>query len=329
MNEFDKKMKKIFAEEKEVPTNFTRAIQTAMEKSNKKSNKINRRVLNLAAILLIAIILGVEAPSIYAQIKWNIEYKEFENRPVEYASASIKQAMEEGNEKNIQMEYSYHDNIGVKLDSLMITDDFYSMNVEFAFPKEIQIHTDGFTYGYAVYDENKNVYGVYEGALGELGLSTSYWKKLYKEEDIAYNPKDVFPARPLADQLTGATVITSKEGNMIAQVTMKTPRDFPKSKKLFIRIFNVGYTMYEYDEENPEMSLEQKFKITDAEWKLEVEVPNDFYQRQSISLTLEEEVEGFELKKLKVTETGTNVIFKMDGFRDLVMQRNGNGKRRI
>ena len=218
------------------------------------------------------------------------------------------------------MEYVYHDKIGVKLEALLITDDFFSMNVNFVFPKETTINTDTFTYGYAIYDEEKNVYGVYEGGLSDL-MHQGYWKKLYKEVGINYNPKDLFQSRPLADNLTGTTVITSKEGNMIAQTTMQTPREFPKSKKLFIRIFNIGYIMEEYEqqEEGMVLAMEEKFKITDAEWKLEVEVPEDFYQRKTDTFKLAEEIPGFEIQKFKVTKTGSNIIFKMDGFLDLVM----------
>lgn len=321
----DKKLKNIFEEEIEVPKQFTKAIKKTMQvQPNIKKKAKYRKWLNVAAVLLVLVLLGMTTPTIYAQIKWNVEYKEFVNRPIEYGSASIKKAMEEGNEKNIEMDYIYHDNIGVRLDSLFITDDFFSMKVDFVFPKETPINTDTFTYGYAIYDEQKNVYGVYEGALGEI-MNQNYWKKLYKEEKMDYNPKDIFSSRPLADNLTGATVTTSKEGNLIAQVTMQTPREFPKSKKLYIRIFNIGYTMAEYEKKKDsyEMTIEEKFKLTQAEWKLEVQVPESFYQRETVNLKLAKEIEGFELKKLKVTETGTNIIFKMDGFLDLVMSGMG------
>lgn len=321
MKELDKNLKSIFSEKEEVPETFSKMIQETIKENKKVKAKVNnRKWLNLAAVLVVVVLLGTTTPNIYAQIKWNIEYKEFENRPIEYGSASIKRAMKEGNEENIDMEYVYHDQIGVRLDSLMITDDFYSMNIDFVFPKETEINTDTFTYGYAVYDEEKNVYGVYEGALGNL-MQQHYWKKLYQEEGIEYDPKDVFPSRPLADYLTGGQVITSKEGNIIAQATMKTPRAFPKSRKLYIRIFNIGYTMSEYEQQEDKMilTMEEKFKLTEAEWNLEVEVPEDFYQRETIYLRLEEEVNGFELKKLEVTETGMNIIFKMDGFIDVVM----------
>lgn len=321
MNQLDKKLRTILGEEKTVPEGFSKAIQEAMQSQKEdKSQKEYQKWLKVAAVLMVVALLGMATPNIYAQIKWHIEYQEFENRPVEYGSASIQKAIEEGNEKNIEMEYVYHDNMGVKLEALLITDDFFSMNVNFVFPKETPINTDTFTYGYAVYDEEKNVYGVYEGGLSDL-MHQGYWKKLYKEVGIDYNPKDLFPSRPLADHLTGATVITSKEGNMIAQTTMQTPREFPKSKKLFIRIFNIGYIMEEYEQQKEGMvlAMEEKFKITEAEWKLEVDVPEDFYQRKTDTFKLAEEIPGFEIQKFKVTKTGSNIIFKMDGFLDLVM----------
>lgn len=316
MENLDKELRNIFTKEENVPEQLTKTIQKTMSQKEKPKNKIiYYTIRNVVVAMAVITLLGVATPSIYAQIKWNIEYKEFENRPVEYGMASINQAIEQGYEKNIDMEYVYHDNIGVKLDTLMITDEFFSMNVDFVFPKETKINTETFSYGYAVYDENKNVYGVLDVIsnldVKEMAKGNGYWKKLYTEENIPYNKKEIFP-RTISDSTQGATVITSKEGNIIAKTSMTTPKEFPRSKKLYIRIFNIGYTMNQ-------LSISERFELTDAEWKLEVEVPENFYQRESVELKLAEDVDGFELKKLTVTETGTSIIFKMDGFIDMVM----------
>lgn len=316
MENLDKELRNIFTKEENVPEQLTKTIQKTMSKREEPKNKIiYYTIRNVAVAMAVITLLGVATPSIYAQIKWNIEYKEFENRPVEYGMASINQAIEQGYEKNIDMEYVYHDNIGVKLDTLMITDEFFSMNLDFVFPKETKINTETFSYGYAVYDENKNVYGVLDVIsnldVKEMLKGNGYWKKLYTEENIPYNKKEIFP-RTISDSTQGATVITSKEGNIIAKTSMTTPKEFPRSKKLYIRIFNIGYTMNQ-------LSISERFELTDAEWKLEIEVPENFYQRESVELKLAEDADGFELKKLTVTETGTSIIFKMDGFIDMVM----------
>ncbi len=322
MENLDKELKNIFTKEENVPEQLTKTIQKTMNKKEKLKNKnIYYTIRNVAVAMVVVTLLGLATPNIYAQIKWNIEYKEFENRPVEYGMASIKQAMENGYEKNIDMEYVYHDNIGIKLSSIMITDDFFSMDVDFIFPKETIINTETFSYGYAVYDESKNVYGVREGEVFDLEKITKgkgYWKKLYREENIKYDKKANFP-NAIGEFPGVSTVTTSKEGKIITNLSMSTPKKFPKSKKLYIRIFDIGYTMNQYDEENPKLSVSERFNLTDVEWKLEIEVPQDFYKRESIELKLAENVDGFELEKLTVTETGTNIIFKMDGFIDLVM----------
>lgn len=277
MENIDKELKNIFTKEENVPEQLTKTIQKTMGQKEEPKNKIiYYTIRNVAVAMAVITLLGVATPSIYAQIKWNIEYKEFENRPVEYGMASINQAIEQGYEKNIDMEYVYHDNIGVKLDTLIITDEFFSMNLDFVFPKETKINTETFSYGYAVYDENKNVYGVLDVIsnldVKEMAKGNGYWKKLYTEENIPYNKKEIFP-RTISDSTQGATVITSKEGNIITKASMTTPKEFPRSKKLYIRIFNIGYTMNQYNEENPELSMSERFELTDAEWKLEVEVP--------------------------------------------------------
>ncbi len=322
MENLDKQLELIFKKDVDIPGQLTQKIKKAIDQKDKTKRRIIYcKIRNVTVAMLVIALLGLATPDIYAQIKWNIEYKEFENRPVEYGMASIKQAIENGYEKNIDMEYTYHDNIGVKLDSLMITDEFFSMNVDFVFPKETQINTETFSYGYAIYDENKNVYGILDGDyldVKEIVKGKGYWKKLYTEENIPYNKKENFPIT-ISDCPQGTTVITSKDGNIITKTSMTTPKEFPRSKKLYIRIFNIGYTMNQYDEERIELSVSERFNLTDAEWKLEVEVPENFYQRKSAEFKLAEEVKGFELKKLIVTETGTSIIFKMDGFIDLVM----------
>ena len=180
MENLDKQLELIFKKDVDIPGQLTQKIKKAIDQKDKTKRRIIYcKIRNVTVAMLVIALLGLATPDIYAQIKWNIEYKEFENRPVEYGMASIKQAIENGYEKNIDMEYTYHDNIGVKLDSLMITDEFFSMNVDFVFPKETQINTETFSYGYAIYDENKNVYGILDGDyldVKEIVKGKGYWK---------------------------------------------------------------------------------------------------------------------------------------------------------
>lgn len=322
MDELDKKIKKVLTQNINIPNSYINSINTAFieKKKNRKVLK-NLKPLNIIAVLLIIILLGVTTPNIYADIKWNIEYKEFENRKVEYGSATVKDAVDMGYKENIEMEYIYHDNIGIKLSSLMITDDYFSMDIDFKINKDTDINTETFNYGFAVYDENKNVYGVYEPFDFTSNKESNYWKKLYKQENIEYNKKDVF-AVELSDSKQGANVIKSIDKNLVTKCSMTSVEGFPKSKKLYIRIFDLNYTMYYLDENKNQITQSEKFQISDSEWCLEVQVPEKFYQRETINLSLSQNVDGFQLTKLVVTDTGTTIVAKMDGFIDIIM----NGK---
>lgn len=289
-------------------------------KKVKGSGYMNKkRILNIAAILLVVIIVAAMSPSIYAQIKWNIEYKEYQNREISYGSGAVDEAIKEY-EKNVAMDYVYKDNIGVKIDSIMITDDYFKMNVNFRIPEDIEINTDTFVYGFAVYDENDNIYGVsggmFYGSKNDEG--SDYWKKLYKELDIKYDKKDVFAVQ--LNDSTSTGVVTSTRGNIITSTTMTSNKGFPKSKKLYIRIFKIGYNLIQFNEEKTQVVATDSVILTNQEWNFDIEIPEEFYNRETINLKISNEIDGFELTKAEVTETGMVLNVKLKGLVETIME---------
>ena len=286
-----------------------------LQKVKGSGNMKKRKILNIAAILLIVIMLGALTPSIYAKIQWNIEYQEYENRPINYGSATINEAIQEY-EKNIQMDYIYKNDIGIKIDSLILTNDYFKINVNFKLPEDIELNTQTFRYGFAVYDENGNIYGIQERMLFK-DEKVPYWEKLYKELGINYDKKDVFAVQ-LKDS-SGMGVITSQKGNIIAYTEMTSNKGFPKSKKLYIRIFDIGYDLMELNEEKTQMLSAQNVNITNDEWIIELNIPEEFYTRQSINLKLANEVEGLKISKAELTKTALVMKVEQDGLRKAVM----------
>ena len=289
-------------------------------KKVKGSGYMNKkRILNIVAILLVVIIVAAMSPSIYAQIKWNIEYKEYQNREISYGSGAVDEAIKEY-EKNVAMDYVYKDNIGVKIDSIMITDDYFKMNVNFRIPEDIEINTDTFVYGFAVYDENDNIYGVsggmFYGSKNDEG--SDYWKKLYKELDIKYDKKDVFAVQ--LNDSTSTGVVTSTRGNIITSTTMTSNKGFPKSKKLYIRIFKIGYNLIQFNEEKTQVVATDSVILTNQEWNFDIEIPEEFYNRETINLKISNEIDGFELTKAEVTETGMVLNVKLKGLVEAIME---------
>ena len=72
---------------------------------SKIKNKNNiRKILNIAAIFLITMMIGVTLPKIYAKIAWNIEYKEYEKREINTFKEAINDAIEDGYAEKLNMD---------------------------------------------------------------------------------------------------------------------------------------------------------------------------------------------------------------------------------
>ena len=217
------------------------------------------------------------------------------------------------------MEYITQDGISVKVDSIMITDDYFKANINFKFAEGIEVNSNTFDFGVAVYDEQKNVYGVSTRMhIGTNEKYDYYTTNMYKEIGIEYNKKDVY-AIQLSDAKQGGIVSVDEENrNIISKVEMKSSTGFPKSKKLYIRVFDLGYFMTNIDRSNPKNNVAESFTISNAEWHFEIDVPDKFYERQTTELKLKEDIPGVEIEKMAVSEVGLVIRAKIEGLNDIV-----------
>jgi len=71
------------------------------------------------------------------------------------SSVNIKDVTERGLVEKIDMDYVVQDDIGVKIDSLYITDNHLEIKTNFVFPKDKEMNSEHFNFGYAIYDENR------------------------------------------------------------------------------------------------------------------------------------------------------------------------------
>lgn len=289
------------------------AILKKVEEEGIMKEKKNLKILKIAAVFIFVITLGLATPQLYGKIKWNIEYKEYEQRETIYGSASIKEAIESGYGENVQMDYIHQDQIGIKLNSLMITDDYFEMETDLKLPEDIEINTDTLSYGLAIYDENNNIYAVVERIHTADKKIYNYNKKLYKELEIN---SDTVPL--VSSCVTG--ISSAEKGNIIMKTTMTSTKGFPKSKKLYIRIFDIGYNMIEVDKQIGKIISSEDFQISNAEWKIEIDVPKKFYERKEVNLEIQENINGLEIEKFEATETRLTLIAKIEGLKEFVFE---------
>lgn len=272
-----------------------------------------KRVLNIAAVILIVMLVGIGSNRLYAKRQWEIQFKEYQNRPYEFETIGVKESAENGYMEYIDMEYVYQNDIGIKVDSFMITDDQLIANINFKLPENIEVDSERFKFGYAVYDENNEMYGVFARGFG-TGYSEdfgyNYIKCLLKELNIKnYKNGDVFGAKYATT--SGTQPVSASKGNIISNISMDSTEGFPKAKKLYIRIFDLGFTMIEFGENN--IDEIEDFNLSEKnEWIFEIELPERMYNRKSIQLELEKEIPELEIEKLTISESKLVLIGKIE-----------------
>lgn len=281
--------------------NFNKIKSRIVQKKKKRLKS-----LNIAAVLLIIVLLGVSSPQIYAKVKQNIKYKEYTRRNYVSGNGEIASAYSE----NIKMDYVYQNGIGIKVDSIVLTDDSFKANINLKLPEEMRVdklpenNNDDtsviYQFGYAVYDENNNILNcldrIDEKIYNNSGWFTDYSMCLYQDLGIKYNPHN-FVVRYLA-QSSSMSPIEKNDNNIITQLRLNSVEGFPNSKKIYIRIFNVGYYI-------AKLGGNQEFsKHSDLEWIFEIETPDKFIKRETINLVLLDEIPKLNINLFTVSETG-------------------------
>lgn len=320
-DEFDKKLENIFQTEIEVPNQVQDVVNNAL--NNVKEQSKARKILNIAAIILVVCLGIMYGPQAYAKIKWEIEYREFEKRDISYGYSSVREAMENGYEENVEMDYVYKDGVGVKVSSLMISDTDFSAKIKMKIDETIPIATEEmFNYGFAIYDDNNNIYYVVEPIeMVNAPKELTYYKKLYKELGIEYEENDLGNIS-FADSSSSGGIDSIKDRELTTEIELTSSKGFPKSEKIYIRIFNIFNILMEVgkDDQGRNKIIDmEKLQISDNEWIIEIDVPEKFYERETIEFKLAEKVPGVNLVKAVITDTKMSVqIGKNEKLLDII-----------
>ena len=283
---------------------------------------MKRKILNIAAIFVVVILAGVISTQIYAKIKWNIEFKEYKNLPSTETKGTLKEMKEDGYAEVLDMDYLTQDGVGIKLNSILLTDDCLDIDVTFKFDENLEVDSQMFSSGFTIYDENKNIYSIHSRM--HIGEENTKYDNVtlftYKELGVEYDKKDVF-ATQLASSSGIALGDVNKENRTIdMNITLRAKDKFPQSKKLYIRLFDPGFSMVDLDTSNNEASLvnAEDFSLSDAKWNFQIDVPDKFYERNTVELRPENEIPGIEFENITITDTGLNLIFKSEEYDKLI-----------
>ena len=283
---------------------------------------MKRKILNIAAIFLAVILAVLISTQIYAKIKWNIEFKEYKNLPSTETKGTLKEIKEDGYAEVLDMDYLTQDGVGIKLNSILLTDDCLDIDVTFKFDENLEVDSQMFSAGFAIFDENKNIYSIHSRM--HIGEEKNKYDNItlltYKELGVEYDKKDVYAIQLASNSGITLGDVDEENKTIDMNITLRAKDKFPQSKKLYIRLFDPGFSMVDLDTNNNEASLinAEDFSLSDAKWNFEIDVPDKFYERNSVELKPENEISGIEFKNITITDTGLNLIFKSEEYDELI-----------
>lgn len=285
----------------------------------KKVVSMKRKILNIAAIFLVIIVAGVLSTNIYAEIQWNKEFDIYKNLPSVRTKGTLAEIKEDGYAEVIDTDYITQDGISIKVNEMLLTDDVLDIDLTFKFAENVNVDYDRFDFGYSIYDENKNVYAVSSRMhLGENIKVDNTARYLYEELGIKYDKKNI-TALQLVNSSSKGIESTDKENRTIdMNITLRAKDKFPQSKKLYIRIFDLGYSVMETDPDTRKITNMKDYKLSESKWNFEITVPDKFYERNTKELKLESQIPGIEFKNITITDTSLNLTFKSEEYDELI-----------
>lgn len=289
----------------------------------KKGINFSKKMLNTVATLLLIAVIGVMSTKIYAKIQWNIEFKEYQDRPTIEAKGTLEEVKEDGYAEVINMNYITQDGIGIKINSILLTDDCLDFNITFKFDEQINVDSKSFSFGYAIYDENNNIYTI-QSRMHLDKKDDTIISFIYKELGLEYNNKSITTSQ-LSDTNTARINSVNEHNKSInMNVTLRAKEKFPQSKTIYIKIFDPGFTMNNIENKNKELIVKdsEDFKLSESKWNFEISVPTKFYERNTINLIPKNEIPGIKVEEIQISETGMTIKFKSEEYDNIVK----NGK---
>ena len=273
----------------------------------------NKIVVGILLIILMAVI-GIIAYKLYELIDMDNMYQAFKEIPTVETKGKLSYNQEENCAKVEGMDYVFQDGIGVKIDSISITDDTFKANINLKLNKEFDYKMLNFSY--AVYDENKNIYAI--STRMRMGENEKYdYNMIFMGKELGvYGNKGL--NRPHLASSSGSGNISSDESEKIAinGINIETRDKFPKSKKIYIKIFDIGY--FEASKGEDEKLNVKNFDLSNAKWLFEFDIPEEMNKRETINLKLANEIPGLEISKITLTETKFVMNFKSEEYINLI-----------
>lgn len=286
----------------------------------KKKMKMWKKILLALAVMMAIIVVAFISYVAYVKIsdKMDIDrrYNEFEQiQPVE-TKATLTYSEDENISSVEDMDYVMQDGIGAKVESIRLNDDTLLINFNFKLDEEFNYNTFG--YGYAIYDENENIYQI--SGRHHMGEFEKYdYGSIFMERELGIYDMSNFSGKFLADSSGLSNEIINEEEKIIRNKLEIGAKDkFPLSQKLYIKIFDLGYFTVDKDENGDHIG--SNTNLTNAKWYFEIDIPEEMNKRDTINLKLAEEIPGLTITNATITDTKLVINFTSEEYLNLIRE---------
>ena len=281
-----------------------------------KKMRIWKKILIILGVIIAILAITFIGYKLYDYIDKETKFKEFEKR--DYVRTEGTLSYIGNNTAQVEnMDYVMQDGIGVKVNSISITDDSFKADVQIKF-------TNDFNYqnllgcGFAVYDENNNVYEIFSRM--HVGKNERYdYNYLFLQREI-YGNKKTYNNDYLSDRAGVSNQNVNENEKIITkQLQTEAKNKYPQSKKIYLKIFDLGY-FNQIENENGEMTAEN-VDLSDAKWLFEFDIPEEMNERNTVNLKIDKtnEIPELEITNITLTESKLVINFKSKEYVDLIM----------
>lgn len=264
IDELDKMLFDFFDSNKDVPNYINETIHNTLQKEKKQRNSFN--IMKKVAMIIIS--FGIISTSfVFADDIINFITSLFTN-----STEAIDSAIENGYIQNVNMDFVYYNDIGVKVDALVLDDTNLDISFAYNYQGKEQINSLEL-YEYTIKDENNNI--LYE-------LSDD------KKDELIF---------PLYISRYNETVLI--EDNIYKDSVIYTSRDFSNIEKLKFEIkkFKTFYN--------------EKSDIISGTWNIEVNLNEIFREKKNefYSVSYNKYINN---SKIELTETSLKISLEFN-----------------
>lgn len=278
-----------------------------------KELKLGKKLLLIIAIIILICVIALIFYKLSIYVDMERRFKEFESKNAVETTGTLSYKKEDDIAIVDNMDFINQDNLGVKVDSISVNDHTLTANLSFKTDKEFDYKT--FSYSFAIYDESNNIYEI--SSRMHLGENEKYdYNSIFMQRELGINNKKDIYSIYLADR-SGIEGTSKNDDVITTTIKIEAKEKFPQSKKLYIKVFDIGY--YEFNNENNEPKV-KNFNLSDMKWLFELDIPEEMNNRNTIELKLEEEISGLKITNATLTNTNLVINFESEDYMNLVAE---------